>query len=359
MSRKRRQKRTFSIILIIVALLLVIGVAAYIILSKKDSNTSSVSSDANNTQQSDSSTQQSDLDTNAGAGDNQSTEEQDESAGITFEELSKHNYSLSSGAGAWSDDFNIEKDGFFHGHYHDMDMGDTGDDYPNGTMYICDYEGHLSNIQKIDEYTCKMEVSDLKVTSSETEYIEGGVRYIPSEPYAFCDTEEIEIYLPGKPTSEISEELQVWLGFVYLDEVPEKIEDIALVNASQELGMTSFDRKDAKEEAKDFYNNAKSSYDYFNESLQSALTTAEMVDISSAQANAVDDLLNEMWILVKYNTDEETFNKALDEQRQWLADRDKQLDELPNEGSLAPVDRNGLYAELTLERCEELLKYFD
>jgi len=226
-------------------------------------------------------------------------------------------------------------------------------------MYICDYEGHLSNIQKIDEYTCKMEVSDLKVTSSETEYIEGGVRYIPSEPYAFCDTEEIEIYLPGKPTSEISEELQVWLGFVYLDEVPEKIDDIALVNASQELGMPSFDRKDAKEEAKDFYNNAKSSYDYFNESLQSALTTAEMVDISSAQANAVDDILNEMWILVKYNTDEETFNKALDEQRQWLADRDKQLDELPNEGSLAPVDRNGLYAELTLERCEELLKYFD
>ncbi|MBE5902833.1 MAG: DUF1311 domain-containing protein [Pseudobutyrivibrio sp.] len=359
MSRKRRQKRTFSIILIIVALLLMIGVAAYIILSKKDSNTSSVSSDANNTQQSDSSSQQSDLDTNAGAGDNQSTEENDESAGITFEELSKHNYSLSSGAGGWSDDFNIEKDGFFHGHYHDMDMGDTGDDYPNGTMYICDYEGHLSNIQKIDEYTCKMEVSDLKVTSSETEYIEGGVRYIPSEPYAFCDTEEIEIYLPGKPTSEISEELQVWLGFVYLDEVPEKIEDIALVNASQELGMTSYDRKEAKEEAKDFYNNAKSSYDYFNESLQSAVTTVEMVDISSAQANAVDDILNEMWILVKYNTDQETFNKALDEQRQWLADRDKQLDELPNEGSLAPVDRNGLYAELTLERCEELLNYFD
>ena len=57
--------------------------------------------------------------------------------------------------------------------------------------------------------------------------------------------------------------------------------------------------------------------------------------------------------------DADTFNKALDEQRQWLADRDKQLDELPNEGSLAPVDRNGLYAELTLERCEELLKYFD
>jgi len=150
MSRKRRQKRTFSIILIIVALLLVIGVAAYIILSKKDSDTSLVSSDANNTQQSDSSTQQSELDTNAGAGDNQSTEEHDESAGITFEELSKHNYSLSSGAGAWSDDFNIEKDGFFHGHYHDMDMGDTGDDYPNGTMYICDYEGHLSNIQKMN-----------------------------------------------------------------------------------------------------------------------------------------------------------------------------------------------------------------
>ena len=357
MSRKRKQRKTICIILIVVALALLAGVAAYLVLGKKTSDVNQVANDAENTQQSNQSTDTSNLNANDDSGDEQSIEE--ESAGITFEELSKYNYSLCSGAGAWSDDFTIEKDGYFHGYYHDMDMGDTGDDYPNGTMYTCDYEGHLSNIQRIDEYTCKMEVSDIKVTSSDTEYIQGGGRYVPSEPYALGGTSEIEIYLPGKPTSEITEDLQAWIGLVYLDDVPEKIDNIALINTEQSVGMTSYERKEAKAEAKDFYNSAKESYDYYNECLQSAMTTAEMVDITSAQAEAVDGMLNEIWILVKYNTDEDTFNNALEEQRAWLSDRDKKLEELPDDGTLAPVDYNGLYAELTLDRCEELLKYFD
>ena len=50
---------------------------------------------------------------------------------------------FSSGAGAWGTGLTLAADGSFSGEYHDSDMGDSGDDYPDGTVYLCNFPGSL------------------------------------------------------------------------------------------------------------------------------------------------------------------------------------------------------------------------
>jgi len=352
--RKKRMQRRISIILIIVALVLVAGCGVYYLVKNSDSkdeiteNTTkntdvgTVSKDSNN------------------AEDNKSETAADDST-ITFVDLAQYGYSFYSGAGGWSDDFYIEKDGSFHGSYHDSDMGDSGDGYPDGTRYYCEYEGHFENIQKIDEYTYKMHMKDINVINNDGEYIADGVKYIPVTPYALNNADEIEIYMPGKPVSEIDDEIKTWI-FVGSQEQQDSLENLALVNVNENQGITSYTRMTPKEDAESTYNTYKESYDYYAGLLSEAATTADMVEATSNQIRVSDECLNYIWRLIKYNTDEATFNKALEEQRQWLKDRDASADRATAEhlgGSQAAVDYNDIYATMTMERCKELLKYFN
>lgn len=285
----------------------------------------------------------------------------DNSSDITFEDLSKYYYTFSSGAGGWSDDFSIEKDGYFHGSYHDSEMGDTSDEHPNGSVYFCQYEGHFENIQKIDEYTFSMTMKDIKVTNDQNEYVEDGMLFIPSEPYALNNAKEVQIYLPGKPVDGMDEELQMWLSINYQDQ-KDTVEKFSLVNVNENQGITTCERMSAKEEAQSSYDSAKNSYDYYGQQLQEATATPEMVEITGAQVKEADYALNDIWRLVKYNVDEDTYNKALAEQRQWLKDRDAQAEKDAAEfegGTFEPVMYNDTVASMTLERCKELLKYFE
>ena len=165
-------------------------------------------------------------------------EEPQEDIGMSFKELSNYSYYFSSGAGGWEDDFSISEDGTFEGHYYDSDMGDTGDEYPNGTQYFCDYKGRFEDIKKINDYTYSMRMTELTVTNDDHEFISDGVRYIPLSPYALDEADEILIYLPGTPVSELSEEVQMWLFIPYQDQ-QETLESLALVNVNEDYGICS------------------------------------------------------------------------------------------------------------------------
>ena len=56
-----------------------------------------------------------------------------------FSELPDEFY-FSSGAGAWRTELFLQDDGSFNGQYSDSDMGSMGEEYPNGTVYICEFE---------------------------------------------------------------------------------------------------------------------------------------------------------------------------------------------------------------------------
>jgi uncharacterized protein YecT (DUF1311 family) len=281
----------------------------------------------------------------------------------TFEDLSKYSYEFCSGAGAWSTDFYIEKDGYFHGNYHDSDMGDIGEGYENGTMYSSVFTGHFSGLTRIDEYAYEMVISDISYKDEVgTEEIIDNIRYIYDEAYGLNGTKRFLVYFPGTPVNVFDEEVYWWI----MNSVDDSMGDDALlqtpviVNEDQQCGIYSYERWSPVEEAEINYNSYKASYEYWNEKLTEAITTVDMLMCASQSYEVADDCLNCLWNLIKYNTDEDTFQTILEEQRSWLKQRDEQATSIRDSyegGTFAEVDYQETMATMTMERCETLLEY--
>lgn len=120
-------------------------------------------------------------------------------------------FTFTSGAGGWATVINIEDDGSFVGEYHDSDMGSTGNNYPNGTCYICNFSGKFSTPKQVDDYTYSMKLELLNIEgATDGEYYENGIKYIYSEPYGFDNADEFMIYMPGASISNLPEEFLSW-----------------------------------------------------------------------------------------------------------------------------------------------------
>ena len=69
--------------------------------------------------------------------------------------------SFSSGVGAWGTGLTMAADGSFSGEYHDSDMGDSGDDYPDGTVYLCNFSGKFTEIKQLDDHSYSLTLEEL------------------------------------------------------------------------------------------------------------------------------------------------------------------------------------------------------
>ncbi len=130
-------------------------------------------------------------------------------------------FSFLSGVGAWSTDLVLSPDGNFSGEFHDSDMGEVGDEYPNGVVYISVFEGRFANITKVNDYTYKMTLEFLQVDRLGEEWIEDGVKYISTEPYGLTGGTEFLFFYPETPIDELSEDFLSWWPCKYeQDESP-------------------------------------------------------------------------------------------------------------------------------------------
>jgi len=119
---------------------------------------------------------------------------------------------FASGAGGWSTEMIISDDWSFAGQFHDSDMGDTGDGYPNGTIYISDFSGVFSDQEWMSSYALKMKLAVLDYKQRENEEsITDGVRYIGATPYGIYGGDEFILYLPGTPVNELTEDCMSWI----------------------------------------------------------------------------------------------------------------------------------------------------
>ena len=110
----------------------------------------------------------------------------------------KLNMEFTSGAGGWSTEIKLNKDGSFKGTYHDSEMGDTGDGYPNGSMYYCTFSGKFKNIKKAGDYRYTMTLESLEVKDPEnTEEVKDGIRWISAVPYGMEKGKEYVLFCPG------------------------------------------------------------------------------------------------------------------------------------------------------------------
>lgn len=164
-----------------------------------------------------------------------------ENKSSVFESMPR-GFDFSSGAGAWGTHIDIENDGSFVGQYHDTEMGDAGEDNPNGTVFICNFSGKFSNPEQIDEYTYSMKLEWLETDGNLGDtYIEDGTMYINSEPYGFDDADEFIIYAPGIQISDLPEGFVLWLyGFMNV-ETTKVLPYYGIYNVSGEEGFIGYE----------------------------------------------------------------------------------------------------------------------
>ena len=287
----------------------------------------------------------------------QTTESEHAETGLTFADLAALQFEFCSGAGGWSTDFTIEKDGSFSGVYHDSDMGDTGDGYPNGTMYYSSFSGHFTDLTQVDEYTYEMSLSDISYqdTVGDTEIIDG-VYYIYTDAYGLEGTDTFRIYLPGTPREKLTEDEWFWIAAG--NESETELTMTVIVNEPNEYAMYSFDRPAPVDEAQGIYNSLLCYNEELEQELQNATTQQQMDDITAQMFRNSDDSLNRIWHIVKYNSDETEFAQILEEQKSWIIEKEAAAEEIRAvDGSLAEMDVNIRLNDLTEERCRVLLEY--
>ena len=138
-------------------------------------------------------------------------------------------FSFLSGAGAWRTIITLNQNGIFTGWYLDSEMGETGEDYPNGSAYTSTFSGKFDNIEKINEYSYKMTLTDVKTEKAVgEEWIENKIRYVATEPYGLNDPinnqdcTQFILYLPNTPIDQVPEEFLTWWPYRYTQETSPK-----------------------------------------------------------------------------------------------------------------------------------------
>jgi len=148
---------------------------------------------------------------------------------------------FASGAGGWATTLTMNKDGSFTGSYLDDNMGDTGADYPNGTVDQSNFTGSFVVTAQVsqDEYT--LHLQSLTVQSpTGTSTIQNGTRYVYQDAYGFDKAQDFSLYLPGRATSDLPQAFLGWAqGSQGWDTVPATLPCWGLYNISGQEGFTS------------------------------------------------------------------------------------------------------------------------
>lgn len=153
---------------------------------------------------------------------------------------------FSSGAGAWRTVLTLNDDGSFSGFFSDSNLGETGKDYPNGTVYLCSFTGRFSAAEKTDIHSYPLTLEE--VTSDRPggeDRIEDGILYVNAGPYGLYNdhidgkmSRSFVLYTPDTPTEGLDEELLSWWPGRYEDAPPKTLSCYALYNV--EAGTAFF-----------------------------------------------------------------------------------------------------------------------
>ena len=164
-----------------------------------------------------------------------------------FGRLSGLEWTFCSGVGGWSTDMRLEADGTFSGEFHDSEMGDAGDEYPEGTVYYCSFIGRMSLAEQVDNNTWKIRVEELNKTETE-ESIQDGIRFVPADVYGLSEGDEMLLYSPGTPVGVLTEEMQLWAHVIDQETPPDQLEEWFLSSEQNNSGFVGYVNEYADED---------------------------------------------------------------------------------------------------------------
>lgn len=295
----------------------------------------------------------------------ESTEQQDiiiaderSQSEFAFADVSNVEFWFSSGAGAWGTMLRIHGDGSFEGQYHDSDMGDTGDGYPGGTIYLCDFTGSFTETEKIDNYTYSFQLESLDMAREpEDEEIKEQVRYVYSIPYGMDNGEEFLLYLPGKPLQELPEEFRSWVGYYDLSGTSDtELPFYGVYNVQGGYGFSGFEIAEELQ-SWDLTEVEAEAELLENRLAEENLTQSELNELSAQLYQLWDDELNAVWSELKATLDEQAMNQLVESELEWISYKESEMQaagEPYGDGSIREMVQYTKGAELTRERTYEL-----
>lgn len=308
-----------------------------------------------------------------------STEAEDSKAGnFSFADVAGMEFYFSSGAGGWYEVLHIKADGTFTGHFQDSDMGDTGENYPNGTLYYSDYNGSFTTPEKVNDNTYRFRIAQINYPYSTGEEIIDGTRYRYSTTYGLDEAEDLYMYLPGTKLDTLPQEFLRWVGYTNPASISGKeLTFYGLYNENSQNGFQSYkyepeQQEDAGQTAsgndpaavlEQFIIHAEEASAGYEESLSAGnMSQADMNEAYMQIYTIWDETLNSVWSILKENLDEESMANITAEERAWIAEKEQAVQEASAEyegGTMQPLAANSTAAEMTKERVYELAKYMN
>lgn len=255
----------------------------------------------------------------------------------------------------------VNEDGTFEGTYHDSDMGDIGEGYPNGTYYLCGFEGKFTQPKKVDEYTYSVRIENIELANVvDTEEIKDSIKYIYSQPYGLYDADDILIYIPGISIKELPEEYRSWVGYGDLTNLLEtELPFYGIFNVKTGNGFSSYGK--SEDSIDDELALIEQLASELEDKLQKEdLTQSDMTEISSQLYQLWDNELNTIWAKLKETLDQTTMATLTKEEREWINYKEDEIKKAGAEyegGTMQPMVENDKGAELTKVRVYELAEY--
>ena len=146
-------------------------------------------------------------------------------------------FEFSSGVGAWSTELTVGENGSFTGSFHDSEMGETGENYPDGTLYGCSFHGQFSDPEPVDEHAWTVNLSVEQDEGQVPEAIEDGIRYVTAAPYGLEKAQTVTVFLPGTPVDRLPEGFMIWSHLQEIDPEAKSIPYYAIWNEADEAGF--------------------------------------------------------------------------------------------------------------------------
>ncbi len=156
-----------------------------------------------------------------------------------WEQLNGQEFLFCSGAGAWDTELDMGENGTFTGSFHDSEMGETGEGYPYGSIYVCSFHGQLSDPKQLDDYIWTARITVEPDEGQAPETIENGIRYVTTTPYGLEKGTNVTIFFPGTPVERLPEGFMAWSHLGELAPGAETIPYYAIWNEADEAAFIS------------------------------------------------------------------------------------------------------------------------
>ena len=294
-----------------------------------------------------------------------------------FEDLQDVRFAFSSGVGGWGTLLRIEPDGSFSGEFHDSDMGVTGEDYPNGTLYLSQFNGVFSLPEKVDDYTYVFQIEQISLSEEEgTEEIRDGVKVIYSEPYGLENSENFYLFLPGSSLESLPEEYLDWIRFADMKDASDMfLSQYGLFNEAAGDGFSSY-RETEGLSGSQSAQNAESQPGFIEQEIQTAILSGASLEeelnsgaLNQTQLNLTsydlymiwDDALNNIWGYLKETLDSGTMEALTAEEIDWINRKEADIraaGEPWTGGSGQPYIENTTAFRWTRDRVYELQRRY-